>query len=240
MRDEIFKEPGAGRQRFEFNAQVAAVFDDMASRSVPFYHEVLAMSAELARDFYQQGTQIYDLGCSTGSLLKALLTEFGNTPFRYTGIDSSPAMIEKAHEKFSGQLSEQHRFVCADITEFAYEPASVVVANYTLQFLKPLARQPLLRKIFSALSNHGCLIVSEKCLEDSADISRLYTEHYHALKLRNGYSMLEIAAKRDALENVLIPFRVSENTEMLEAAGFSPVSVFFKYYNFVSFLALKA
>lgn len=196
------------------------------------------MSAELARDFYHEDTTIYDLGCSTGGLLADLRQQFGGKPFRYSGIDTSADMIARARERAGNDASVT--FACEDITAFPFTDASVVVANYTFQFLKPLARQALLRKLYGSLKNDGCLILSEKCLEDSADVSRLYADHYHALKARNGYSQLEIAEKREALENVLIPFRVSENIEMLRDAGFAPVSIFFKYYNFVSFLALKA
>ncbi len=242
MRDEIFKRPGSGKTPFEFNAQVAEVFDDMVSRSIPFYREVLRMTAELAHDFYQPVTQIYDLGCSTGALLHALLEEFGNDGFTYTGLDSSADMIEQANLRCPriNSGATEAKFMIADITKFDFDPASVIVSNYTFQFLKPLARQTLLRRIFSALIPGGCLILSEKCLEDSSDVSRLYAEHYHAMKARNGYSELEIAEKREALENVLIPFRVSENIEMVREAGFNPVSIFFKCYGFTSFLALKA
>jgi len=243
MKDEIFKEAGSGKKPFEFNAQVARVFDDMVSRSVPFYSEVLRMSAELAHTFYQPGTQIYDLGCSTGALLPLLDAQFGDDGFTYTGIDNSADMIEQCAAKLKTitDKAKNHdkTFKVADITATDFQPASVIVSNYTFQFLKPLARQALLRKIFSSLTPGGCLIVSEKCLEDAADMSRVYADLYHALKARNGYSTLEIAEKRDALENVLIPFRVSENAEMLRDAGFNPVSIFFKYYNFTSFIALK-
>jgi tRNA (cmo5U34)-methyltransferase len=241
VKDEIFKQPGSGKKPFEFNAQVAEVFDDMVSRSIPFYNEVLRMSAELARTFYQADTEIYDLGCSTGALVPFLEREFAGTGFYYSGIDSSDEMIIKANlscpRMNSGATKAQ--FAVADITQIDYQPASVFVANYTFQFLKPLVRQALLRKIFGALTPGGCLIVSEKCLEDAADMSRVYADLYHTMKARNGYSQLEIAEKRDALENVLIPFRVSENLELLGAAGFNPVSIFFKYYNFTSFMALK-
>lgn len=242
MRDELFKSPGSGKTPFEFNEQVAAVFDDMAERSVPFYREVLRMTAELAHDFYRTETQIYDLGCSTAALLVPLHEQFATREFHYTGIDSSAPMIERARQRHLqlGKTPAKIELLVADIAAVDFQPASVFVANYTLQFLKPLARQALLRKIYNSLTDNGCLILSEKCLEDSADVSRLYAEHYHALKARNGYSALEIAEKREALENVLIPFRVSENAEMLRSAGFSPVSIFFKCYGFTSFLALKA
>jgi tRNA (cmo5U34)-methyltransferase len=239
MKDEIFKTPGAGKTPFEFNAQVADVFDDMVSRSVPFYKEVLQMSAELARDFYRPGTTIYDLGCSTGALALWLEKEFADTPFAYTGVDTSAEMIRRAKEKLAHGKSGVN-FIQGDITATDFPQASVIVSNYTFQFLRPLARQALLRKIFSSLCDDGCLIISEKCLEDSADVSRVFATRHHALKERNGYSKLEIAEKRDALENVLIPFRVSENIEMLREAGFNPVSIFFKCYNFASFLALKS
>ncbi|GAB4436177.1 MAG: carboxy-S-adenosyl-L-methionine synthase CmoA [Turneriella sp.] len=242
MRDEIFKHPGSGKAPFEFNAQVAEVFDDMVSRSVPFYREVLRMTAELAHDFYQPGTQIYDLGCSTGALAHALADEFGVEPFAYTGVDNSAPMVERArlHAPQTNPGGRQITFELRDIAASDFLPASVFVSNYTFQFLRPLARQALLRRIYTALNNDGCLLLSEKCLEDSADVSRLYADHYHAMKARNGYSELEIAEKREALENVLIPFRVSENIEMLREAGFNPVSIFFKCYGFTSFLALKA
>lgn len=240
MRDNVFNFPGSGKRPFEFNAQVAAVFDDMVSRSIPFYSEVLQMSAELAHDFYAPNTMIYDLGCSTGALVPHLQQQFADRAFAYLGLDSSVPMIEKAlgHKTSAGNNTVD--FQVSDITAVEFAPASVFVSNYTFQFLKPLARQALLRRIYAALTNDGCLILSEKCVEDSADVSRLYADHYHAMKARKGYSQLEIAEKREALENVLIPFRVSENIEMLREAGFNPVSIFFKCYGFTSFLALKA
>lgn len=234
MKDELFRIPGTGKTPFEFNAQVADVFDDMVSRSVPYYNEVLQMSAELAQDFYQPGTKLYDLGCSTGALKKQLSEEIA-----YTGIDNSVEMIARAVAACPGNNSEAS-FITADMTEYTYQPASVFVSNYTFQFLRPLARQTFLKKLYETLVPGGCLILSEKCLEDSADVSRVFANRHHALKERNGYSKLEIAEKRDALENVLIPFRVSENVEMLREAGFNPVSIFFKCYNFASFLAIKS
>lgn len=241
MKDEIFNRHGAGKAPFEFNAHVVEVFDDMVSRSVPFYKEVLRMSAELAHEFYQEGTQIYDLGCSTGALAWHLGEEFGDTPFTYVGIDNSADMIARAKTGSARMRGTGFcQFEYADITAVDFSPASVFVSNYTFQFLRPLARQALLRKIYAALKPNGCLILSEKCLEDSADISRVFADRYHALKERNGYSKLEIAEKRDALENVLIPFRVSENIAMLQETGFTPASIFFKCYNFVSLLALKS
>jgi len=159
--------------------------------------------------------------------------------FSYTGIDSSREMIKFTENRYEGGAPTAI-FLEGNITAVDFSPASVFVSNYTFQFLRPLARQALLRKIYTALKPNGCLVLSEKCLEDSADVSRVFADRYHALKERNGYSKLEIAEKRDALENVLIPFRVSENIAMLQETGFNPVSIFFKCYNFVSLLALKS
>jgi len=250
MKDEIFNTPGSGQKPFEFNAQVAEVFDDMVARSVPFYKEVLQMSAELAREFYQSDTQIYDLGCSTGAIVPLLEKEFAQIAFSYVGIDSSSEMIARASSgndrdrggrlKVTPTVAHKINFTVGDITNAGFSSASVFIANYTFQFLKPLARRSLLRKIYETLAPGGCLIISEKCLEDSSDMSRVFADRHHALKERQGYSKLEIAEKRDALENVLIPLRVNENIALLEDAGFRPVSIFFKCYNFASFIALKA
>lgn len=237
MKDTLFDAHGSGKKPFEFNAQVAAVFDDMVMRSVPFYREVLKITAELAHEFYKPETKIYDLGSSTGALALALSSEFAGKPFSYVGIDASDEMNYRARENCKSLPSAE--FVMGDITQHEFLPTSVFAANYTFQFLRPLARQSLLRKIYAALEPNGCLLLSEKCLEDAADLSRVFAGRYHAMKERNGYSKLEIAEKRDALENVLIPFRVNENLAMLKETGFTPVSIFFKCYNFTSFIAMK-
>lgn len=222
---------------FQFDENVSAQFEDMLQRSVPFYSEITRMSVELAREYNPSGKVIYDLGCSTGETGLQIAQTFLPEEFEYIGIDNSASMIEKALRKTQGKSNLT--FKQGDITEFDFNNAGTFISNFTLQFLRPLQRQPLLEKICKALPEEGAFILGEKVLEDHSDISRLFVDLYYDFKKREGYSELEIARKRESLENVLIPYRLDENIEMLRNAGFSKVNIAFKWYNFVLFLAVK-
>lgn len=237
--DRIFADPSRKASDFTFNAETAQVFDDMLDRSVPGYREIQRMICELAGDFAADGTAVYDLGCSTGTTMRnldALAQEV-----RLVGVDASDAMLEKARENFATPpLRHPFTLVCRDLNEGALvEEASVVVMSLTLQFVRPLYRERTLRDIREGLRDDGCLILVEKVLGEESLINRLFIQHYHEFKQRNGYSEIEIAKKREALENVLTPYRLKENEEMLHGVGFRAVDVFFKWYNFAGLLACK-
>ncbi len=223
---------------FSFNSEVAQVFDDMAQRSIPFYTEILRMSAEICAHTAAEEKYIYDIGCSTGNFAQALLNYFGANNFYYRGIDTSQPMLDIAQLRFVCE-KERIQFLCADATEIDFASARAIVANYTLQFIKPLERLPLVKKIHDSLTVGGCFIMSEKILENDSDISRLFHELYYDFKKRNGYSELEISRKRDALENVLVPYRLEENLSLLRDAGFADAQIFFKWYNFASIVAFR-
>lgn len=243
-RDTIYNAPQEEIAPFEFNSAVAAVFDDMADRSIPWYRQVEEMSASLAASFYQPGSRVYDLGCSTatGTLLAAqALLERGAEHPRLIGIDNSPAMCSRAEEKiaalFPGDSSVEIR--CEDLLECEIADASVVIMNYTLQFVAPLQRERLIRRIYDGLRHNGVLIVSDKTTQSHTDVSRIFIEKYYDFKRANGYSELEISQKREALENVLIPYSVDEEESLFRETGFGSVDRFFTWYNFVSFLCIK-
>jgi tRNA (cmo5U34)-methyltransferase len=117
--------------------------------------------------------------------------------------------------------------------------ASVVLLVLTLQFVRPLNRDRLLDDIYRGLRPGGCLILVEKVLGETPLFNRLFIKHYYELKRRNGYSELEIAQKREALENVLVPYRLEENRDLLVRHGFQSIDVFFKWYNFSGLIAVK-
>lgn len=242
--------PHAGRRRdaifrderpiadFSFNAETASVFEDMLERSVPFYGEMQRMLAEVAGDFAVDGTAVYDLGCSTGTTLLALDTLAQDVTL--VGVDSSPDMLERARGELHGKLQHRVELECADLNRaLRITNASVVVMSLTLQFVRPLHRERVLREIADGLQHNGCLLIIEKLVAQDSMLNRLYIQHYYEFKQRNGYSDMEIAQKREALENVLIPYRLEENDEMLRRAGFRTVDVFFKWYNFCGLIALK-
>ncbi len=225
---------------FIFNERVAQVFDDMLDRSIPFYHEVILSIARIFRSTLKNGDSIVDLGCATGATLLKLSTLLEDKKFNYTGIDSSPAMLDQARlkaELFSKQ--EQLHFVQGDIIEVDQPGTSAFILNYTLQFVRPLHRQKFLERIHANLAPGGICILSEKTISHHPGLNRSYIDIYHQFKKERGYSELEIAKKREALENILIPCSMEENKTMLQSAGFVEVEPFFQWFNFVSFLAIK-
>lgn len=239
-RDTLFAADGAGHRDFRFDGTTAAVFDDMIARSVPFYPELQSMTAGLANDFAVSGTDVFDLGCSTGTTMIELDRRI-DSDVRLVGVDSSEEMLEKGREKLAGlELRHAYDFRHGDLhCDAAVENASVVVMVLTLQFIRPLRRQHLISGIVDGLNDQGCLILVEKLTVEDSMLNRLFIKHYYELKERNGYSTMEIAQKRESLENVLIPYRMEENRELLLSSGFRTCEEFFRWYNFSGLIALK-
>ncbi len=239
MKDEIFKDTKPVED-FTFGEKVAAVFDDMLNRSVPFYQEIQRMIAEMAGDFATPDSNIYDLGCSTGTTLLNLDGIVG-PGVKFIGVDYSPDMLTRCRQKLAEHgFQHDHELICADLNQgVCIQNASIVLMVLTLQFIRPLYRDTLVKAILQGLNENGCLILVEKVLGEDSVFNRLFINYYYCLKKRHGYSGLEIAQKREALENVLVPYKLLENREMLLRAGFRFCDVFFKWYNFCGLVALK-
>lgn len=238
-KDTVYREPRPVAD-FEFDEAVACVFDDMLNRSVPFYQEIQRMIAEMATDFATEGSNIYDLGCSTGNTLLNLDAVAGES-VTLIGVDYSEDMLERCRDKLAARgFKHKHELICADLNQgIRIENASMVVMVLTLQFVRPLYRDTLTKSILQGLNDNGCLILVEKVLGEHSIFNRQFIHYYYDLKKRYGYSELEIAQKREALEHVLVPYRLMENREMLLRAGFRCCDVFFKWYNFCRIVALK-
>ena len=241
-RDRLFAEARTRIDDFNFGQDTAVVFDDMLGRSVPFYDEIQRMTGQLVADFARNGTAIYDLGCSTGTTFLEIAKYVPrDVDVRFVGVDNSPPMLEKARAKLAAAgFDRPVDFVCADLNEgVPIEKASVVLLVLTLQFVRPFHRERLMKSIREGLADDGCLILVEKVLGESSAFNRLFIEHYYDFKRRSGYSELEITQKREALENVLVPYKLLENRELLLRTGFRHVDVFFKWYNFCGIVAVK-
>ena len=239
-RDEVFAAPDQNVGDFAFNATVAAVFDDMVSRSVPYYGEIQRMVCELASDFAEADTNLYDIGCSTATTLLGL-DAMVDPAVRFVGIDNAPDMIEKAKEKIAQANSNRAIDLRGGDLHQGIEihNASAVLMLLTLQFVRPLYRERVMRSIYDGLNERGALLLVEKLTSEDSTFNRLFIEHYYDYKRRNGYSEIEIARKREALENVLIPYRLEENFQLLKEVGFRSVEVFFRWYNFCGIIAIK-
>jgi len=241
-KDKLFAEPRERVDDFHFGRETAAVFDDMLNRSVPFYGEIQRMTGELIADFAAPSSNIYDLGCSTCNTFRAAAHFLSpGITVRFIGIDSSPEMLDKATAKLKAEeFPFDFELRQADLNEgMTFENASVVILTLTLQFVRPLNRERLVRSVYNGLNDNGCLILVEKVLGEDSLFNRLFIQHYYEMKRRNGYSEMEIVQKREALENVLIPYRLEENKQLLRDAGFTKFDTFFKWYNFSAMIALK-
>jgi tRNA (cmo5U34)-methyltransferase len=238
--DKIFAEKTSHVKDFAFDGKVADVFDDMVGRSVPFYAEIQRMTCQLSADFAQAGTNVYDLGCSTGTTFLQLDPVL-DPSIALIGIDNSAPMLEQARLKLADVA--QNRRVDLELADieggYALENASVVLMVLTLQFVRPLHREKIARKIYEGLRPNGALIIVEKLLSADSTLNRLFIEHYYDYKREQGYSETEITQKREALENVLIPYRMEENVDLLKGAGFTHVEDFFRWYNFSGIIAVK-
>jgi len=236
--DRLFQTPTDSD--FQFDSKTAAVFDDMIVRSVPLYKEIQRMTGEIAADFARPHTSLFDLGCATGTGLLAL-DPLIDPSVRFVGVDSSEDMLAKARQKLAACPSgrEVELLACDLHQTQVVENASVAVMNLTLQFIRPLYRERVVRNIIAGLHEQGCLILMEKLTLGDSLFNRLFIRYYYNLKKRQGYSESEITHKREALENVLIPYRPEENRELLNAAGFRHVEEFFRWYNFSGLVAVK-
>ena len=239
-KDSIYASPLADIEAFKFDDKVAEVFPDMIQRSVPGYQAIIGAIGLLAGRFAKPYSNCYDLGCSLGAATFSMLAHIRTPECRIVAVDNSEAMVLRFRERLSREAPNcPVEIICADIRDTPIENASLVVLNFTLQFIPIDDRLAFLGKIQRGLQPGGLLILSEKLRFDDIRQQDLQTEMHHAFKLAQGYSKLEISQKRSALENVLIPENFKTHQNRLLEAGFSTAEVWFQYFNFASILALK-
>ena len=237
MKDKVFTKPIT--KKFEFDEAVASVFDDMLVRSVPFYDEVQKLIIALILEEQEEGKKVLDLGSSTAKFLLDLYAQM-EVKMSLKGIDNSEAMLKRAKHKCQAFGANEIVLVFGDMLCYAYDNEDVIVANYTLQFIRPLQRVALVKKICEGLAEDGVFIFSEKVVFEDKVLDKQMIDVYYDYKKSQGYSQYEIAQKREALENVLIPFTIEENIKMCKEAGFTKVETIFQWANFVTFVAKKS
>ena len=233
--DKVFTKPI--KKQFEFDEEVAAVFDDMLERSVPFYKESQKITKFFALKALREDGVLYDLGCSTASLLIDIHRNL-QVRANLIGLDNSQAMLARAQKKIEA-FGAAVTVADADILSYEYKEADVFISNYTLQFVRPLVREELLKKIAASLREEGVFIFSEKVISHHSKLNKDLIECYYDFKKEQGYSEYEIMQKREALENVLVPYSEEENIIMAKNAGFSHCETVFRWANFATFIAIK-
>jgi tRNA (cmo5U34)-methyltransferase len=239
-KDEIFKEQPAESGSFTFDDSVARVFPDMLERSIPGYAATLAAIGALAARHVAPGTRCYDLGCSLGAATLAMRRQITVPDCEIHAIDLAAAMVRRCRDLVANDTSPVPVHVeQEDVRRVAIENASMVVLNYTLQFLPPSDRGDLIRRIHDGMTAGGVLVLSEKVADADPTVEALLADLHHEFKRANAYSEMEIARKRTALENVLIPETTATHLERLQDAGFEHCGVWLKHFNFLSIVAIR-
>lgn len=228
------------KTKFDFNESVANVFDDMIERSVPFYKEVIDLTIFFILKNLKTDSLVVDLGCSTGNFLLELDNRLRKDSkyLDLVGIDSSESMIKRAKLK-NQALGGNIKFICQDFLNTKFSPCDFFISHYTMQFVRPLERIPLIKNLYNSLRKGGILFMAEKTISTDSVFEPQMIDCYHNYKIKNGYTHSEIYKKREALENVLVPFSMIENLSVLKEAGFEQVELPFKWINFNLFMARK-
>ena len=239
-RDTIYADPLSDTGLFTFDDSVARVFPDMIKRSVPGYPTIVSMTGLLAGRYATAGSNLYDLGCSLGASTLAMRQNIKQQDCRIVAVDNSASMLERCQNIIDTDTHDTPvSLTCADLQEVVIEDASVVVLNFTLQFIPVEVRDAVIRGIYQGLRPGGIMVLSEKVTFEDPHLDELNIDLHHQFKHANGYSELEVAQKRSALENVLLPETLNQHKQRIGDAGFSSCDVWFQCFNFASLVALK-
>ncbi len=239
-KDRIFSIKQNSMKQFCFDDNVVQVFPDMIARSVPGYEVIISMIEDITSQYVQSGSNCYDLGCSLGAATISIMHGINKKNCHIYAIDNSIPMIKKCQSYVDLYHSPAKvNLICSDINNIEIKNASVIVLNFTLQFIKPDNRKKIINKIYNGMNKGGILILSEKVIFKDEKQQKLNENLHYSFKSHQGYSNLEISQKRSALENVLISDSIETHEDRILTAGFRTFEMWFKCYNFVSMLAIK-
>lgn len=240
MKDTLFSTPIEKLGDFTFDESVAEVFPDMIQRSIPGYTNIITAIGMVANRFVTPNSHVYDLGCSRGAATLSARRNIKQPNVKIIGVDNSQPMVERCRQHIAAFHSDVPVEIrCDDIRHIDIENASMVILNFTLQFLPPEDRFALLKKIYQGLNSSGVLVLSEKFCFDDQPVNELLIDLHHQFKRANGYSELEVSQKRTALENVMRTDSVEQHKARLKSVGFSHTELWFQCFNFGSMIAIK-
>lgn len=240
LKDTLFAEPLSNPGDWIFDQQVANVFPDMVQRSIPGYSSIINLIGLLSARVAQPDTQLYDLGCSLGAVTLSMQNNVRAKGCKIIAVDNSTAMLERCRQNLNSQpLSLPVELLAADIRNISIENGSMVVLNFTLQFVPPEDRQQIINRIYQGLQPGGVLVLSEKFRFADQAWNSLLVDIHHDFKKINGYSELQINQKRTMLENVMHTDTLEIHLQRLQQAGFIQSTLWFQCLNFGSLLAIK-
>lgn len=239
-RDEIYRGGDGPVERFEFSESVVRVFPDMIERSVPGYRLLLELTPIVVANAVQPETRVYDLGCSLGAATLAARRAIRQPGVTITAVDRAPEMVRRCRQLIARDNSRVPvEVIEGDILDAQIDNASLVMLYFTLQFVPPAQRDALITRIHAGLKPGGVLLLAEKLAFEPALNQSWLDHHHHDFKRAQGYSDLEIARKRQALENVLVPETRAAHHARLRQAGFASVIDWFQCFNFACIAAVR-
>ncbi len=163
MKDTLFSAPIEKLGDFTFDEAVAEVFPDMISRSVPGYSNIITAIGMLAERFATPDSMIYDLGCSRGAAILAMRRNLQGRAVQIIGVDNSQPMVERCRRHLEAYHSDiPVTILCDDIRHIDIRNASMVVLNFTLQFLPRDDRLALFEKMNSGEIPEGKMVLRAK------------------------------------------------------------------------------
>lgn len=224
---------------WKFDSNIVPVFDEHVRQSVPMYDEIHRLITDISAWFLEDETNMYDIGTSTGEVIKNILLKYPLKNTKLIGLDNSTEMVEKARDSFKSESKVEINLIDLVKDEFEFENASLITNVLTMQFIPHRHRQDIINRLYEGLNEGGCLILVEKVVGSNARFNEMWIEMYHEMKLRNGLSEKNVFDKASAIRGVMRPYTLKENLQMLDNAGFKDVDTFFKWNNFAGFVAIK-
>lgn len=248
MTESVHKDNIIPQCKWEFNSEVTECFEDMLSRSIPQYDvmrdsatELVYRSIKKCHKYSKDNFQVLDIGCSDGLMIQSMIDKFGDDG-HFVGVDVSEPMLQKAKFRFLDHIINKRVSIenCDLRTNFPSGHYDAVTSILSIQFTPIEYRQQIIQKIYDSLSpSNGCFVMVEKVLGNTHNINKLFVDTYYDLKRQNGYTEEQIERKRLSLEGVLVPVTNDWNIDLLKQAGFKQIDVFWKWMNFVGYIAFK-
>jgi tRNA (cmo5U34)-methyltransferase len=226
---------------YEFSFTTIRDFDSHIAQEIRGYETLFTIATGIANTVIATGTNIYDLGCSTGRFLITLAERiaaeadtYRRRYVRFIGIEPNDNFAAYHTNKPDSVTFVRERITAS--TQF--ENASLISSIFTLQFIPIHERQAVIRNVYHGLNPGGVLLLAEKVYAGDPEIERLINDSHFDFK-REFTDPAQIFAKDVRLRSIMRPLTLQDNVSLLENAGFDRHECFWRVNNFAALIAIK-